>query len=206
MPAGNSPSNSPRRFSAVKKTIRLGILALAALSALALVSAAVAHRVVVIKGTNNGETLTGTASNDRIHARGGDDLVNAGEGNDRVFGGWGNDTLNGEGGNDRMRGGPGTDTLNGGEGNDVLRGRWGNDVVNGDNGDDRIWVGRGADVENGGAGNDRMHALARDRMVDRIDCGEGDRDVVWLNSKESDVHVNCEIVKTVTTSHPDDGE
>jgi Ca2+-binding RTX toxin-like protein len=78
--------------------------------------------------------------------------------------------------------------------------------VNGDNGDDRIWVGRGADVENGGAGNDRMHALARDRMVDRIDCGEGDRDVIWLNSRESDVHVNCEIVKTVITSHPDDGE
>jgi Ca2+-binding RTX toxin-like protein len=105
-----------------------------------------------------------------------------------------------------MRGGIGTDTLNGGEGNDVLRGRWGNDVVNGDNGDDRIWVGRGADVENGGAGNDRMHALARDRMVDTIDCGAGDKDVVWLNSKESDTHVNCEIVKTVTTSHPDDGE
>ena len=57
-----------------------------------------------------------------------------------------------------------------------------------------------------GAGNDRMHALARDRMVDTIDCGAGDKDVVWLNSKESDVHVNCEIVKTVTTSHPDDGE
>ncbi|HEX2434440.1 MAG TPA: hypothetical protein VHI55_10890, partial [Gaiellaceae bacterium] len=87
-----------------------------------------------------------------------------------------------------------------------LRGRWGNDVVNGDNGDDRIWVGRGADVENGGDGNDVMHALARDRMVDQIDCGPGDRDVVWLNSKESDVYVNCEIVKTVTTSHPDDGE
>jgi Ca2+-binding RTX toxin-like protein len=206
MTGGDSPTNSPRRFSAVKKTIRLGVITLVALSALALVSAAVAPRVVVIKGTHQSETLTGTAGIDRIHARGGDDLVNAGEGNDRVFGGWGNDTLNGEGGNDRMRGGPGTDTLNGGEGNDVLRGRWGNDVVNGDNGDDRIWVGRGADVENGGAGNDRMHALARDRMVDRIDCGEGDRDVVWLNSKESDVHVNCEIVKTVTTSHPDDGE
>jgi hypothetical protein len=50
-----------------------------------------------------------------------------------------------------------------------------------------------------------MHALARDRQVDTIDCGPGN-DVVWLNSKESDVHVNCETVKTVTTSHPDDGE
>jgi Ca2+-binding RTX toxin-like protein len=206
MTPGDSSLTVGRRFAAVRKTIRLGVLTLVALSALALVSAAVAHRVVVIKGTKNGETLTGTPGSDRIHARGGDDVVNAGDGNDRVFGGWGNDTLNGEGGNDRMRGGPGNDTLNGGENNDVLRGRWGNDVVNGDNGDDRIWVGRGVDVENGGMGNDVMHALARDRMVDTIDCGPGDRDVVWLNSKESDVHVNCEIVKTVTTSHPDDGE
>ena len=187
------------------RTIRLGVLTLVGLVALGLVSAAVAHRVVVIKGTNNSETLTGTAGNDRIHARGGDDLVNAGDGHDRVFGGRGVDTLNGEGGNDRMRGGPDNDTVNGGEGNDVLRGRWGNDVVNGDNGDDRIWVGRGQDVQNGGAGDDRMHALARDRMVDTIDCGPG-TDTVWLNAKESDVHVNCEVVKLVTTSHGDDGE
>lgn len=170
------------------RTIRLGVLTLVALVALGVVSAAVAHRVVVIKGTNQGETLNGTEGRDLILGRGGADTINA------------------NGGNDRARGGPGNDTVNGGEGNDVLRGRWGNDTVNGDNGDDRIWVGRGADVENGGAGNDRMHALARDRMVDRIDCGEGEKDVVWLNAKEQDVHVNCEIVKTVTTSHPDDGE
>jgi Ca2+-binding RTX toxin-like protein len=189
----------------VKKTIRLGILTLVALTALSIVSAAVAHRVVVIKGTKNGETLTGTAGPDRIFARGGNDTVNAGEGNDRVFGDWGWDTLNGEGGDDRMRGGPGRDTLNGGEGNDILRGRHGADIVNGDNGNDSIWVGRGRDVENGGAGDDQMHALARDRQLDTIDCGEGN-DTVWLNSKEHDVYVNCEIVKVVTTSHPDDGE
>ena len=30
---------------------------------------------------------------------------------------------------------------------------------------------------------------------------------VWLNAKETtDVYVNCETVKTVTTTHPDDGE
>ena len=42
----------------MKKTIRLGVLTLVALVALGLVSAAVAHRVVVIKGTHNGETLS----------------------------------------------------------------------------------------------------------------------------------------------------
>jgi hypothetical protein len=170
----------------VTKRIRLGVLALVALVALGIVSAAVAHRVVVIKGTPAGETLDGTEGRDLIMARGGDDVVNA------------------KGGNDRALGGAGNDTVNGGEGNDLLRGRWGHDTVNGDNGDDRIWVGRGMDKQFGGAGNDRMHMLARDRMKDEADCGEGDRDVIWVNSKETlDTHVNCEIVKTVTTSKPD---
>ena len=40
----------------------------------------------------------------------------------------------------------------------------------------------------------------RSGRVDRIDCGAGN-DVVWLNAKETtDVHVNCETVKTVTVS------
>ena len=64
---------------------------------------------------------------------------------------------------------------------------------------------RGADVESGGAGNDVMHALARDKMLDQIDCGDG-VDTVWLNAKESDTYVNCEIVKTVVTNRKDDGE
>ena len=62
-----------------------------------------------------------------------------------------------------------------------------------------IWVGRGADVENGGDGDDKLHALANDDQVDKIDCGSG-KDTVWLNSKENDVHVNCEVVKTVTVT------
>ena len=31
------------------------------------------------------------------------------------------------------------------------------------------------------------------------------RDVVWLNANESDSHVNCEIVKTVSVTTVDDG-
>ena len=60
-----------------------------------------------------------------------------------------------------------------------------------------IWVGAGADTERGGDGDDRMHALARDRKVDQIDCGPGN-DTVWLNARENDVHVNCAVVKTVS--------
>jgi hypothetical protein len=44
-----------------------------------------------------------------------------------------------------------------------------------------------------------MHALARDRKVDQIDCGPGN-DIVWLSATEQDVHVNCEVVKTVTVA------
>jgi hypothetical protein len=36
-----------------------------------------------------------------------------------------------------------------------------------------------------------------------LDCGPG-TDVVWLNADEHDVQVNCEVIKTVTTSNPDD--
>ena len=61
-----------------------------------------------------------------------------------------------------------------------------------------MWPGRGTDTQNGGDGDDILHALARDNQVDTIDCGAGN-DVVWLNAKETtDVHVNCETVKTVT--------
>src|ERR671939_627017 len=69
------------------------------------------------------------------------------------------------------------------------------DVFKGTKGNDAIWVGSGADVENGGDGNDRMHALAADNQVDRVECGPGD-DVAFENASEHDVFVNCEKVIT----------
>jgi len=79
------------------------------------------------------------------------------------------------------------------------------DTVDGGPGNDRLFVGRGVDVELGGDGNDVLHALARDNQVDSLDCGPG-HDVVWLNANEQDTHVNCEVIKTVSTSQPDDGK
>lgn len=181
------------------KNARKIVVGIAGLSLLVLTGAALAHDVSLIKGTMGDDVLTGTPGHDRIVARAGNDTVNAGDGNDRVFGNRGNDTLNGDGGNDRMLGGVGVDTLNGGDGNDVLRGRQGDDTVNGGAGDDVIWVGGGADTQFGGDGDDRLHALARDRKVDQLDCGPGN-DTVWLNANENDVHVNCETVKTVTVT------
>ena len=36
-----------------------------------------------------------------------------------------------------------------------------------------------------------------------LDCGPG-QDVVWLNANELDTYVNCEVVRTVSTTKKDD--
>jgi Ca2+-binding RTX toxin-like protein len=62
-----------------------------------------------------------------------------------------------------------------------------------------MFGGRGADTLNGGDGDDRLHAIANDDQVDTLDCGPGN-DRVWVNANESDTHVNCERVFTVTVT------
>jgi Ca2+-binding RTX toxin-like protein len=184
----------PRRCFAVKNRTRLKVVAFLGLAALMLVSAAAAHRFVLVRGTPGDDVLTGTPSNDKVLAKPGNDSISALDGNDLIFAGWGNDNSDAGPGNDRTHGGPGNDTLLGSDGNDRLWAGYGDDNVDGGAGNDRIWVGHGADFENGGDGNDRMHALADDNLVDTVDCGPG-KDVVFLNANESDVHVNCEIVR-----------
>jgi len=198
MADGDSPTAKlPTRRSSIVKH-RLIVIGLVALLGTMVVSAAAAHRLVTHRGTRGPDVLNGSDAPERFLARGGDDLITALGGNDRIWAGWGNDTVDAGNDNDYVVGGPGNDTLNGGFGNDVIRGRHGDDVIDGGDGNDRIWVGRGTDTENGGPGDDRMHALADDDMVDTINCGPG-RDVVWLNSRESDlVNPDCEIRKIVT--------
>jgi Ca2+-binding RTX toxin-like protein len=60
---------------------------------------------VVINGTPNADTLTGSAYSETING-----LAS----NDEIDGGAGDDTLNGNDGNDRLDGGPGADRLTGG--------------------------------------------------------------------------------------------
>jgi Ca2+-binding RTX toxin-like protein len=182
---------------------KLIVIGLVALLGATVVGAAAAHRFITHKGTRGADVLNGSDAVERFFARGGNDVVNALGGNDRIWAGWGNDTVDAGNDNDRVWGGPGNDTLNGGGGNDLIRGRHGNDLVDGGEGNDRLWVGRGADTENGGPGDDRLHALANDDMTDTINCGEG-RDIVWLNSAETDVvNADCEIRKTVTVTSTD---
>ena len=202
MLSGNVTFTGPRKTQAMTHKTRFTVLGLMSLLALSVVGAAVAHRYVVIRGTNGDNVLTGTPRADKIFAKRGNDTVTALSGHDLVFAGPGNDSVDGGPGRDRIFGGYGNDILSGSDGNDVIRGRHGNDTVDGGLGNDRLWVGHGADVENGGEGDDVLHALANDDLVDTLDCGPG-IDRVWLNSAESDVHVNCEQVRVVTSTNVD---
>jgi Ca2+-binding RTX toxin-like protein len=169
---------------------KLLVSLVAVVLALVAVSVAAADR---FKGTPGDDTIIGTMGPDVIASLAGNDTIDAEGGDDRVYAGPGNDSVLGGGGNDRIRGGEGEDTLSGGPGNDVLRGRPGNDTINGGDGNDVIWVGSGADTQNGGEGNDRLHALANDGQVDRLDCGPGD-DVAIVNRNEKETILNCERV------------
>jgi len=100
------------------------------------VAVTVAETTNTITGTNGGNTVIGTASNDHIQGLAGADTLSGGAGNDLIYGGADNDTLNGDDGNDRLYGGAGTDTLNGGNGNDTLIGGTGNDALTGGAGSD----------------------------------------------------------------------
>jgi Ca2+-binding RTX toxin-like protein len=84
----------------------------------------------MIKGTNAGDRLDGSAKSNSICGF---------EGNDRINARGKNDFAHGGGGKDRVKGGPGGDTLLGGSGSDVIRaqdGVDGNDTVYGGGGND----------------------------------------------------------------------
>lgn len=55
---------------------------------------------MLIKGTDNNDTLTGSTEDDSIFAYAGNDTINAGQGNDTLDGGTGNDSMYGGVGND----------------------------------------------------------------------------------------------------------
>jgi Ca2+-binding RTX toxin-like protein len=184
----DDPSRTATKEESMKGKVLVSLLAAAL--ALVAVGVAAADR---FRGTDGNDTIIGTMGADAIASRAGDDTIDGEGGNDRIHAGAGADTVLGGGGNDRIRGGAGDDTISGGAGNDVLRGRKGNDTVNGGDGDDVIWVGHGADVQNGGEGDDRMHALANDGQLDRLDCGPG-QDVAIVNRNERETLIDCERV------------
>lgn len=80
-------------------------------------------------GTNNNDTMTGTAGFDDMRGRDGADRMSARAGNDRLTGGSGGDEISGNTDPETVYGGTGTDTVNTFGGDDFV------DVVDGNTGD-----------------------------------------------------------------------
>lgn len=74
----------------------------------------------VIIGSDNNDSISGTAIEDIITAGLGNDIVSGGSGNDVIYGNEGDDTLYGGAGDDILIGGSGSNTLDGGAGIDTV--------------------------------------------------------------------------------------
>ena len=183
--------------------VKVMVPAFAAALGLTLASFAVA---ATVKGTPGNDILNGTNGADVIAAFAGDDAVNALNGRDLVFGGPGNDTIDAGYGADFVFGGAGNDTILGNNGPDLLRGRAGDDTVDGGDGRDILFGGWGTDTLRGGAGNDRLHAVAKDGLLDTLDCGDGNRDVAVIREGEPVSLTGCETIKTVPADFAPKGE
>src|SRR5918995_2330164 len=86
------------------------------------------------EGTDNADTLNGTANDDDMRGLMGPDTLNAAAGFDTVRGGRGGDTLNGEADNDTLIGQQDGDALNGGAADDTYQfgNGWGADTISDD--------------------------------------------------------------------------
>ena len=87
---------------------------------------------------DDGDTITGTAGDDKLSGTDGADRIDGLGGNDSIFGLDGDDTLNGNDGDDFLTGDEGNDMLNGGAGSDYLIGGAGSDILDGGNGSDDL--------------------------------------------------------------------
>jgi Ca2+-binding RTX toxin-like protein len=83
---------------------------------------------------------------------------------------------------DDITGDSNANILDGGEGLDVLRGGGGNDVLIGGSGADYIYSGSGIDTVYAGSDDDEIYFLGELTALDKIDGGEGLRDLVALSA------------------------
>jgi Ca2+-binding RTX toxin-like protein len=152
------------------------------------------------------DNITGTSSNDVIHAKAANDFVDAQGGNDSVRGG---------GESDELHGGDGDDVLSGDGANEPSRdmqddiyGEGGNDTLDGEGGDNRYFGDIGADtidaafstqdgpnaaageIISGGPGNDTI--FAEDGLSDTVNCGPGTKDRVKSHDPADEI-ADCEI-------------
>ena len=143
---------------------------------------------IYTNGTENDDTITGSAYIDHIYGCGGNDTIYGDAGSDWIFGDSGNDTIDGGNNGDYIIGGDGDDTLNGGNGNDTIFGgnedeisiKAGNNTINGGAGNDSIVGNLGNDIIHGDDGNDYIYDYGGNNFLygddgnDDINGGDGD--------------------------------
>lgn len=168
-PATGTIQGTPNSSGRSRATVSLADLGG---SVQATVEVRVRRCVVIRRGTNQGDTILGTARTESLVGRGG---------NDFLFGGDNEDCIDGGAGDDSVYGGAGADLLGGGPGRDTIVGGGGDDTINGGPGRDGIVA---------GAGNDRVDS--RDGAREIVKCGPG-ADVARID--RVDVVRGCEQVR-----------
>ena len=134
-------------------------------------------------GTNEADTMLGTAKDDNMAGADGDDTMFGFARNDQMTGQLGDDTMSGGSGIDFMVGGVGNDKVSGDSGDDVIEGRTGSDTLKGSSGNDIIFH------------NDQLRPTFPDLGKDTIDCGSGNNDEAFINvGTDHDTAINCETV------------
>jgi CSLREA domain-containing protein len=151
-----------------------------------------------IDGLSGDDCLFGQPGDDNVVGGPGDDNANGDTDDDTVKGDDGADSVRGQNGNDRVFGGSGDDPkVTGGAGDDVVKGGDGNDFVKGDGGNDSIIPGGGEDFVHAGGGADTINAADGDK--DQIICGTG-KDVANVDAID-DVDKDCNTVNVIGGPH-----
>lgn len=140
-------------------------------------------------GTDDRDTLNGSAGNDDMDAR---------QADDRLFGAGGHDWMSGDAYGPTDSSTDGDDRVFGEAGSDGMAGYGGGDLLSGGDGRDFVYAvensnNPGEDTVRGGADSDFIDAI--DETRDTIDCGAGARDRVYYD-KNLDTVERCEIART----------
>ncbi|HEX6709157.1 MAG TPA: hypothetical protein VF068_02405 [Rubrobacter sp.] len=140
-------------------------------------------------GTDDPDTLNGSAGGDDMDAKQAGDMLFGNDGPDWMSGDTYGPADTSTDGDDRIFGKTGSDGMVGYGGSDILSGGDGRDYV------DAIENSKnpGEDTVKGGADNDFIDAI--DKTKDTIDCGSGAKDRVYYD-KNLDTVERCEIVRT----------
>lgn len=109
---------------------------------------------VVLGGTAEADTLTGSIGDDALWGDGGDDRLEGGAGVDNIMGGDGDDIITDLGGDDVIKGDGGNDVIAGGSGLDLILAGDGKDAVLVGNDASEVFAGAGSDFVLGGGDAD----------------------------------------------------